>query len=79
MTACLGKSCSFGLLCVFFFFFFRERLSVCVFASFPFGFEQLSMKFEILIISLSVCVLASFPFGFEQLSMKFEILVSIKI
>ena len=35
MTACLGKSCLFDLLCVL----FRECLSVCVFASFPDGFE----------------------------------------
>ena len=31
MTTCLGKSCSFGLLCV--------ALSICVCSSFPFGFE----------------------------------------
>ena len=35
MTISLGKSCSFGLPSVFFF----ERLSVCVYAPFPFGFE----------------------------------------
>ena len=35
MTTCLGKTCSFGLLCVF-----RERLSICMCASFPSGFED---------------------------------------
>ena len=35
MTTCLGKSCTFGLLCVS----FVNVLSVCVYASFPFGFE----------------------------------------
>ena len=34
MTTCLGKSCLFSLLCVF-----RERLSVCMCVSFPFGFK----------------------------------------
>ena len=34
MTTCLGKSCSFGILCVF-----RKRLSIFVCLSFPFGFE----------------------------------------
>ena len=36
MTTCLGKSYSFGLLCVR---VIREHLSVCVRSSFPFGFE----------------------------------------
>ena len=36
MTFCLGKSYSFGLLCVR---VIREHLSVCVRSSFPFGFE----------------------------------------
>ena len=35
MTTCLGKSCSFGSLCVSFF----NVLSVCVSSSFPFGSE----------------------------------------
>ena len=35
MTTCLGKSCSFGILSVF-----RERLSIFVCLSFPFGFED---------------------------------------
>ena len=30
MTTCLRNKCSFD---------FRERLSICVYASFPFGFE----------------------------------------
>ena len=34
MTTCLGKSCSFGLLCVSF-----ENVYQFVCASFPFGFE----------------------------------------
>ena len=34
MITCLERSLSFGLLCVF-----RERLSISVCVSFPFGFE----------------------------------------
>ena len=34
MTTCLGKSCSFGLLCVSFMF-----MCVCVCVCFPIGFE----------------------------------------
>ena len=36
MTSCLGTNCLFGLMCVC---DFREGVSVCVCASFPFGFE----------------------------------------
>ena len=36
MTTCLGKSCSFGLLCVFFVNFLQI---LCVCPSFPFGIE----------------------------------------
>ena len=35
MTTCLGKRCSFS----FTVHVFRERLSACVCASFPFGFD----------------------------------------
>ena len=35
MTTCLGKSCSF----TFTVLVFRESLSICVSAFFPFGFE----------------------------------------
>ena len=35
MTTCLGKSCSFGLLCVY----FVGVCQVCVYPSFPFGIE----------------------------------------
>ena len=35
MTTCVGRSCSLGLPCVS----FVKVLSICVCASFPFGFE----------------------------------------
>ena len=37
MTTCLGKRCSFDLLCVS--FVNLDHLCVCVYASFPFGLE----------------------------------------
>ena len=38
MTTCMGKRCSFGLLC-YAYVFFCEHLTTCVCGSFPFDFE----------------------------------------
>ena len=66
MTTCLGKICSFGLLCVSFVNVYH--FYVC--PSFPFGFEGWMWDLTVLIpdhcLSIYVVIVLSTRGGFEQ-------------
>ena len=55
MTNCLGKSCSFGLLCAF-----RKLLSINVLSCFPFGFE--GRMWDLIVSVPDHCLSFYFPF-----------------
>ena len=60
MTTCLGKRCSFGLLCVSFVNFINFR--VC--PSFPFGFE--GGMWDVIVIIPALCLSIYFIFHFHM-------------
>ena len=59
MTTCLGKSCSFGLLCVSF-----VNVTSCVCPSFPFGFE--CGMWDLIVLIPDHCISIYFSKVFER-------------
>ena len=62
MTICLGKSCTIGLLCVY----FMNVYEICVCASFPFGFE--GGMWDLIVLIPDHCLSIYFTKLIEQVS-----------